>query len=217
MKQKIKIWDVPTRLFHWLLVAAIAFMWFSAKTGGSLLAWHLRCGLLILGLLIFRLCWGLWGSDSARFTQFVRGPKQILRYLKGEQPEPAGHNPLGSLMVVALLLAVAFQVLTGLFSPDSNTFIYNGYLNAWVDSATGDKLHTLHLAFFNGLLALIAVHIAAILVYKFLKKHDLIRPMITGWREWSGNVPPLKFAGAGKLAAALLIAAAMVWAVANIA
>ena len=107
-KQKLKVWDAPTRLFHWLLVLALAFMWYSGETGGNLMAWHLRCGVFILGLVVFRLCWGFWGSDTARFAQFVKGPAQIRRYLGGQlsENEQPGHNPLGALMVLALLAAL---------------------------------------------------------------------------------------------------------------
>ena len=108
--QKIKIWDLPVRVFHWTLAAALAFMWFSAKTGGSWMAWHLRVGLLVAALLVFRLCWGIWGSDTARFARFFR-PLQIGSYLRGTWDKQAhpGHNPLGALMVAALLAAVLFQ------------------------------------------------------------------------------------------------------------
>ena len=86
MKQKVRVWDIPTRLFHWSLVLSIGFMWFSAEQGGDWLAWHLRCGLFILALLVFRVCWGLWGSDTSRFAQFVK-PTQIGRYLSGKLSE----------------------------------------------------------------------------------------------------------------------------------
>ncbi|OSI17617.1 cytochrome b/b6 domain-containing protein [Neisseria dumasiana] len=215
MKQKLKVWDIPTRLFHWTLVIAIAFMWYSAETGGNLMVWHLRVGLLMLGLIVFRLCWGMWGSDTARFGSFVRGPAQIKRYLKGEitENEQPGHNPLGALMVLALLGAVSFQVITGLFAPDNNAFVNNGFLNGWVSEDTGSLIHTLHVQFFNYLLALIAVHVATIFIYKFVKKHNLITPMITGYKYLEGKLPVIKFAGAGKLLAALAVAAGVVCAV----
>lgn len=204
MKQKIKVWDLPTRLFHWTLVLAFAFMWYSADKGGTMLAWHLRCGLLILALLVFRVCWGFWGSDTARFGSFVRGPSHIKRYLQGKigENEQPGHNPLGALMVLALLAAVSVQVATGLFAADADTFSYSGYLNGRVSEETGNALRKIHLRFFNLLALLAAVHVVSILFYKFLKKHDLIKPMITGYKELEGRLPVLHFAGFGKLAAA---------------
>lgn len=212
MKQKLKVWDLPTRLFHWTLVLSIAFMWYSADTGGNMLVWHLRCGLFILALLIFRLCWGFWGSDTARFTQFVRGPTQIQRYLRGQlsENEQPGHNPLGALMVLALIGGLLFQVTTGLFSADENTFLNNGYLNHLVSSAIGTQLRTIHMAFFNFLLLLIAIHISTVVFYKLVKKHDLIKPMVTGYKYLEGQLPVLAFANAAKLLLALAVAMAAV-------
>lgn len=210
MKQKLKVWDLPTRLFHWSLVLAIAFMWYSAEEGGNLLVWHLRVGLFILGLVVFRICWGFWGSETARFASFVRGPGQIARYIKGgiSENEQPGHNPLGALMVLALLAAVLFQVLTGLFASDENTFANSGYLNSLVGEDTGSAVRTVHITFFNVLLALICVHVATILGYRFLKKHDLITPMITGFKRLEGRLPVLAFAGGGRFLAAVAVAAA---------
>ncbi len=212
MKQKLKVWDLPTRLFHWTLVLAVAFMWYSAETGGNLLIWHLRVGLLIMGLIVFRICWGLWGSDTSRFANFVRGPGQIARYLKGSisENEQPGHNPLGALMVLALLAALLFQVTTGLFANDENTFTNSGYLNGLVGDDLGSTFRTLHVTFFNVLLTLIGIHIVTILIYKFLKKHDLVRPMFTGYKSIEGKLPALTFAGGAKLTAALVVAAAIV-------
>ncbi len=212
MKQKLKVWDLPTRLFHWLLVLSIAFMWYSADVGGNMLVWHLRCGLFILALMVFRLCWGIWGSDTARFAQFIRGPAQIKRYLRGDlsENEQPGHNPLGALMVLALIGGIFFQVGTGLFAADENTFLNNGYLNSLVSSATGSQLRTIHTTFFNLLLALIAIHVSTVIFYKLFKKHDLIQPMFTGYKYLEGKLPILKFACTPKLLAAVAVAIAVV-------
>lgn len=136
MKQKVRVWDIPTRLFHWSLVLSIGFMWFSAEQGGDWLAWHLRCGLFILALLVFRVCWGLWGSDTSRFAQFVK-PTQIGRYLSGKlsENEQPGHNPVGALMVLALLAALFFQVGTGLFSPTTIPLSIPVISTAWLATA----------------------------------------------------------------------------------
>ena len=107
----------------------------------------LRVGLFILGLWVFRICWGLWGSDTARFSQFVQGPAQIKRYLAGQisENEQPGHNPMGALMVVGLLAAIGLQLLTGLFAADENTFTHSGYLNGWVSDDTGSLMRTIWL------------------------------------------------------------------------
>ncbi len=210
--QKIKVWDVPTRIFHWTLVLAIAFMWYSAEAGGSWLAWHLRVGLFVIALVVFRICWGFWGSDTARFCQFVRGPSAISRYIKGQfnENEQPGHNPLGALSVLALLAALLVQVITGLFAADENTFTNSGYLNALVSEHVGSIFRNFHVQFFNILLLLIVVHIASVLFYLFVKKHNLVHPMLSGYKYLQGQVKPLRFAGIKPFIAAAAVAAVVV-------
>ena len=215
MKQKIKVWDAPTRLFHWLLVLLMGFMWYSATQGGDMLVWHLRGGLLMLALVVFRLCWGIWGSDTAKFSRFVRPFSEIRRYTQGQMSEDelVGHNPLGALMVIALIAAVLLQATTGLFAADENTFTDSGYLNHLVSSDTGSLMRKIHVNFFNLLAALAGLHIVTVLAYKFLKKKDLIRPMISGYKYIEGQTVALKFASAAKLIAALVVTAAAVAAI----
>ena len=213
MKQKIKVWDAPTRLFHWLLVLLMGFMWYSATQGGDMLVWHLRGGLLILALVVFRLCWGVWGSDTAKFSRFVRPFSKIRRYTQGRMSEDelVGHNPLGALMVIALLAALVFQTATGLFAADENTFTNSGFLNHFVSEHAGTLARKIHVNFFNVLAVLAGVHIAAVLLYRFVKKQDLITPMINGFKTIDAKQP--KLAGMGQLLAALLVAIALVCAV----
>ena len=213
MKQKIKVWDAPTRLFHWLLVLLMGFMWYSATQGGDMLVWHLRGGLLILALVVFRLCWGIWGSDTAKFSRFVRPFSKIRRYTQGRMSEDelVGHNPLGALMVIALLAALVFQTATGLFAADENTFTNSGFLNHLVSEHAGTLARKIHVNFFNVLAVLAGVHIAAVLLYRFVKKQDLITPMINGFKTIDAKQP--KLAGMGQLLAALLVAIALVCAV----
>lgn len=211
-RQGIRIWDLPTRLFHWTLAAALAFMFFSAKSGGLWLAWHLRCGLLVAALIIFRLCWGLWGSDTARFARFVR-PRAVPAYLRGQWDENRhpGHNPLGGLMVVLMLAAVLFQTATGLFAADGNTFINNGYLNGWIGADAGETVRAVHIRFSRLLAALAVLHIAAVLFYRVAKKRNLVTPMITGRQtQASADAVRPRFAGRSAFCAAALIAAASV-------
>ena len=213
MKQKIKVWDAPTRLFHWLLVLLMGFMWYSATRGGDMLVWHLRGGLLMLVLVAFRLCWGIWGSDTAKFSRFVRPFSKIRRYTQGRMSEDelVGHNPLGALMVIALLAALVFQTATGLFAADENTFTNSGFLNHFVSEHAGTLARKIHVNFFNVLAVLAGVHIAAVLLYRFVKKQDLITPMINGFKTIDAKQP--KLAGMGQLLAALLVAIALVCAV----
>lgn len=213
MKQKIKVWDVPTRLFHWLLVLLMGFMWYSATQGGDMLVWHLRGGLLMLALVVFRLCWGIWGSDTAKFSRFVRPFSEIRLYTQGQMSEDelVGHNPLGALMVIALLAALVFQTATGLFAADENTFTNSGFLNHLVSEHAGTLARKIHVNFFNILAVLAAVHIAAVLLYRFVKKQDLITPMINGFKTIDVQQP--KLAGMGQLLAALSVAIVLVCAV----
>ena len=217
IKQKLKVWDLPIRLFHWCLLPAIIFMWYSAEQGGNWLAWHLRCGVFILALLVFRICWGVWGSETARFKQFFK-PSQIGLYIKGKisENEQPGHNPLGALMVLALIGALLLQVTTGLFANDENTFLNSGYLNSLISSETGSTIRSIHIVFFNVLMLLIGIHIGTVLIYKFVKKQDLIKPMITGYKELSGSIPQLYFANFKRLLMACIIAVGVVILILNI-
>ena len=178
-----------------------------------MLVWHLRGGLLMLALVVFRLCWGMCGSDTAKFSRFVRPFSEIRRYMQGQMPECelVGHNPLGALMVIALLAALVFQTATGLFAADENTFTNSGFLNHLVSEHAGTLARKIHVNFFNILTVLAGVHIAAVLLYRFVKKQDLITPMINGFKTIDAKQP--KLAGMGQLFAALLVAIALVCAV----
>jgi cytochrome b len=172
----IRVWDAPIRLFHWLLVLLIAFSWYSAET--QMLDWHLRSGMAILCLLVFRLLWGFFGSSTARFSGFVKGPATVISYLKGKIPGGIGHNPLGALSVLALIGLTALQVGTGLFSEDNDATMM-GPLSLKVSPDTANSITDLHETLFNVLLAMIALHVAAI-VYYTVRGKRLVGPMITG-------------------------------------
>lgn len=177
---RLHIWDLPTRLVHWLLAASIAAAIVTGEIGGNLIDWHGRLGLLIVGLIVFRLVWGFVGSHTARFSTFLRGPAAIKTYLRGEW-RGIGHNPLGALSVVALLTLVALQVSTGLFTNDDISF--QGPLADLVSKELSDKLTGVHKAFITLLIGLVLLHIAAIVYYLRVKKENLIKPMLTGWKE----------------------------------
>lgn len=185
--QRQRVWDLPIRLFHWLLVASIVFAYASGQLGGNLIEWHARTGYFIVGLVVFRLLWGLVGTPTARFASFVRGPTAIAAYLRGEW-RGIGHNPLGALSVLALLGLVALQAATGLFTNDDIAF--EGPLAAWVGKTLSDRFHSWHAWIQNGLLVLVAVHVAAILFYAHVKKENLVKPMITGWSHTPSHPAP---------------------------
>lgn len=175
--QRIYVWDLPVRLFHWLLVALLLAAYLSATFGH--MDWHQRIGLSILGLVSFRLAWGFLGSRHARFADFVRGPRAVRAHLRGHW-RGLGHSPLGGWSVLMLLAVPLGMVGSGLFANDDIAF--QGPLAGWVDKATSDLLTRLHHLGFNVLLALIALHLAAIVFYRLARRQDLVTPMITGWK-----------------------------------
>ena len=184
---KAPIWDLPTRLFHWLLVALIALSWWSAEYHQDEL--HIWLGMAVLSLLIFRLLWGFVGGSTARFANFIRGPRAVFGYLRGGW-RGIGHNPLGALSVVALLAMAGIQVVLGLFASDEDGLM-QGPLAPLVSIDAADQAREWHEATFNVLLALIALHLAAIAYYRWRGK-NLLRPMITGKGAVEPGVEPLR-------------------------
>lgn len=201
--KKVLVWDLPVRLFHWLLVLAVAGAYFSGETGGNWLVWHARLGFLIVGLVAFRLIWGFAGSTYARFATFVRGPQSIKAYLSG-QWQGLGHNPLGALSVLALLGLVALQVGSGLFAFNDDTG-FSGPFYDLVSKTSGDTATWLHHKIIDLLILLVGLHVAAIAFYTRIKKDNLLIPMITGRKETSEG-ENARGGGFAALLLALLIA-----------
>jgi len=174
-----KIWDLPIRIFHWGLVAAIATSWISMKLENMEV--HVISGACVLGLLVFRLLWGIWGASTAQFHRFIPSPIKLLNYLRGRTADnliSIGHSPIAALSVIAMLAAIAFQTLTGLVSDDD---VYTtGPLIEFVESDFSEWATGMHSTNSDILLGLMALHIAAILYYKFVKKLSLVKPMVTG-------------------------------------
>ncbi|MFC3531315.1 cytochrome b/b6 domain-containing protein [Vogesella facilis] len=207
MNYRVKVWDLPTRLFHWLLVALFGLMWWSAESG--LLLWHTRAGVALLVLVLFRLLWGVLGSQTARFSQFVRGPAAILRYLRGEH-DGVGHNPLGALMVLALLAALLVQLGLGLFAVDQDSYTFDGPLAKLLDSELAEQVSEWHAAWFNVLLGLVCVHLLAIIGYRVLRRENLVKPMLTGHKEVAQPVAQPAFASPWLALLLLAVVAAVV-------
>ena len=184
---KQRVWDLPTRLFHWLLAGLIAFSWWSIRSHHT--DWHIWSGCAILALLIFRLLWGFVGSSTARFSSFVRGPASVVAHLRGKW-NGIGHTPLGALSVVAVLIAVAVQVGLGLIAQDEDG-ISMGPLAGLVSSDTSDKARDIHELWFNVILALIALHVLAIVYYR-LRGKKLTLPMITGRAALEPGTQPMR-------------------------
>jgi cytochrome b len=202
------VWDLPTRLFHWSLVTLVVAAFVTAKVGGNAMVWHGRIGLAIIGLLVFRIVWGFVGSTYARFATFVRGPGAILAYLRGEWSE-LGHNPLGALSVLALLGILGIQAATGLFANDDIAF--EGYLASGVGSDLSGRITSIHHLMENALMLLVALHVGAITFHARVKKHNLVKPMLTGWTEGASE-QSAKGGNAIAIIVAALIAAIAVWA-----
>jgi len=178
--ERIKVWDLPVRIFHWLLFLLIVGAILTGKVGGGAIEWHGRFGLAIIGLLIFRIVWGFIGSSHARFSSFVPRPSSLNAYLRGDW-KGVGHNPLGALSVLALLALIGVQAATGIFGNDDIAF--KGPLVEFIDKSLSDWLTSVHRLSINALIALIALHLAAIVFYAKVKKDNLVKPMLTGWKE----------------------------------
>jgi cytochrome b len=186
------VWDLPTRLFHWLLVLTICAQYATGEAGDSWLVWHFRLGYFMMGLLTFRIIWGFVGPTHARFSNFVKGPGSALAYLPqlrktGQDAiHSVGHNPLGGLMVIAMLALLGAQVVTGLFSSDG--LAYYGPYSSIVSSSTSDQITDWHGILIYIIIAAAALHILAVLFYTFVKKSPLVPAMIHG-RKPQAQVP----------------------------
>ncbi len=211
--QSVRIWDLPTRLFHWALTSLVLAAFATGLQGGNWMIWHERAGLMILGLLSFRVVWGFVGSTYARFANFLPTPRLMLSYLRGHV-HGLGHNPLGALSVFALLGVLLFQALTGLFANDDIAFA--GPLFRLVSKAFSDSLTGLHRQSIWLIGGLVGLHIAAVLFYTLVRRNNLIRPMITGIKsvdpaDQADTVRSATGGGPLALASALVVAALVVW------
>jgi cytochrome b len=189
--QAVRVWDLPTRLFHWSLVLCFVGSFVSVKIGGNAMAWHLGFGYAVLALLAFRLLWGFVGGYWSRFASFVYSPATLLRYLRGQNRSDehldVGHSPLGSASVFAMLLFLSAQVASGLFADDE--IATTGPLNKLVSRATGLWLTGYHKHIGQWvLIALVLLHVAAVVTYRLRLHTDLIGPMISGDKQLPSGV-----------------------------
>lgn len=182
---KVRVWDLPTRVFHWGLVLCLVGLVVTGKIGGETMAWHFRLGYMVLSLLLFRLVWGFMGGHWSRFNVFVVGPTAIWRYLQNRATSPsAGHNPLGALSVLALLGFALLQVATGLISDDE--IATSGPLAKMVSGAWVGKATYYHNAIGQYVLyALVLLHLVAMVFYRFKRKVNLVPAMWHGDRMLS--------------------------------
>lgn len=179
------VWDLPLRLFHWLLVASLFAQWLTAEVLENATQWHAYIGYFTLGLIIFRVVWGFIGTRYSKFSSFIGSPKAILEYTKslfsGSYQAHVGHNPLGGLLLPVVLVLVGLQGISGLFVSDD--IIFDGPYFSSVGSQVQEIMQTIHHSVFDWLLYLIGVHIFALLFYKFSLKQNLVKPMIDGKKQ----------------------------------
>jgi cytochrome b len=196
--RKVLVWDTPTRLFHWLVVVLVAAAYATWR-----LNWmdvHAEIGEVLLALVLFRILWGFFGSDSARFRRFLASPTVVARHLRKifrrEPDHEVGHNPAGGWMVLLLLFLLLVEILTGIYV--LNDVADEGPFTELVPAAIADAITALHSIFWNVLLAAIAAHIGAILIYAMAKRQNLVVPMITGWKVLPQTVPRPRIAGVAR-------------------
>lgn len=209
--QANKIWDLPTRLFHWGVAGLVVFSFITVKQG--LMEWHALSGRAILTLVLFRIFWGIWGSTTSRFSHFLKGPRTVLAYLgslfTGKPEKYAGHNPAGGWVGVAIILALLTQASMGLFTDDD--IFFRGPLAHLVSGSTARSITGLHVEFSNLILGLAILHVLAILFYALWLKRPLWRDMIGGGRGDRGNANRIAKKPVARALLLLALSAAFVW------
>ncbi|MCP4953387.1 MAG: hypothetical protein GY922_16225 [Proteobacteria bacterium] len=187
----VKVWDLAVRVFHWLLVALVAGLWVTATSDGDWMAVHQWLGVTVIATVFTRIVWGFVGSDTARFSSFLVGPKSVRRYLKrfiSRRNDVAfvGHNPAGGWSVMVLLLFLVFQALTGLCSNDD--IFFDGPLAGVVGKDLSDVITGVHHQLFDILMLLIGAHVVAVIVHLVFKRDNLIRPMVSGVKKLKSDM-----------------------------
>jgi cytochrome b len=215
---RVPVWDLPVRAFHWGSVALLVTLFVTAKLGGLLMQYHEIAGYAMLALVLFRLLWGVWGSDHARFSSFLYSPRTVWHYARtlftSRSHFYLGHNPLGGLSVLLMLALLLIQAVSGLFANDD--VMLEGPLARHVTRHLSDQLTSLHKFSFNILLVAIALHLAAVLFHLVFKRDNLVGPMLTGSKRVAVSGPPRRFASIWRAAATLAITVLFVFALISI-
>jgi cytochrome b len=202
------LWDLPTRVFHWLIVCCVPLAWWSAEQ--EYYDVHQWTGYTVLVLVVTRVAWGFIGSRHSRFADFLVGPRSALAYLRGRGARGKGHNPLGGWSVLLLLSLLLAQAISGLFNSDD--VLFSGPFYFWADGSFRDAMGVVHDVAFNVLLAMMALHILAVCYYQLRQKEKLVQAMVRGsavGRE--GNEAPVGWWRA--LLVAALLALMLWWAI----
>lgn len=184
-RQTTQVWDLPLRLFHWALALLVVAQIVTATIGGNALEYHAMGGYAILALLLFRIVWGFVGGTHARFSDFVRGPVTVLAYVKGRTGTHAGHNPLGGWSVAAMLVSLLVQAATGLLANDD--VMMEGPLVKHFPARASEIATAIHDVNAIVLLSLVVLHLAAVFFYLFVRKQNLIAPMVSGRKPGAGE------------------------------
>ncbi len=192
--RKVFVWDAPTRLFHWSIVGLIAVAYLTWRF--DWMDWHAKAGDAVLTLLVFRVLWGFFGSETARFPRFVTSPAAAIRHLThvfGREPDrQVGHNPAGGWMVLLLLALLLIEALSGLYV--LNDVANEGPLTEFTPARVANAITAMHWIFWDALLAAVALHVLAIAIYAAAKGHNLLTPMVTGFKTLPATVPQPRMA-----------------------
>lgn len=213
----IRVWDLPVRVFHWTLALLVVSQIVTVSIGGNAMEYHVLGGYTLLTLIAFRILWGFLGTSTARFTNFLSGPRATLRYarsLLSSSPERAvGHNPLGGWSVLAMLVSILVQAVSGLFTDDD--IMTTGPLNKYVSNDTASVFNIIHETNAVVLLTLICIHLGAILFYLLRKNENLVKPMFTGNKQLPEDTADSlrPFEGALRALIILAVCAGITWAV----
>lgn len=186
----MKVWDIYTRLWHWLLAGGIFFQWLSGEVLDDQMQNHALMGYSLLGMMIFRLCWGFIGPESIRFSRFVPSWSSLTGYLsKTDNAIYVSHNPLGALAVIAFIGLITLQALSGFFMEDE--IFFTGPFYNWLSENTTAAIADIHDLAFTGILLLIAIHIIAVLYHRFKQEPFIVKAMVTGNKPLTNPFQPL--------------------------
>lgn len=214
-RRPVIVWDVPVRLFHWLVVGLVAAAYITWRL--NWMNWHVRIGEALLALVLFRLLWGFFGSETARFRQFVVSPSSALRHLRDtfrrEPDDQVGHNPAGGWMVLLLLILLLVEALSGLYI--NNDIADEGPLTEWMPAPVANAITALHSILWDVLLAAVILHVLVIALYAAIKGHNLLRPMLTGRKTLPTDTAVPRLAPTVRALALLVIAIAGAMAIAD--
>jgi cytochrome b len=218
-EKKVKLWDFPVRLFHWALVIAIVTAWWTNRQ--VMIDIHAIAGYSVLALVLFRIIWGFVGSSNARFADFLTGPRRVIHYMlkipNGSMADLtyAGHNPAGGWMVALLIFLVGVQAVSGLFASEDTFLFFDGPLVAYVSSDIAGTMNWIHHPYIMLIYAAVGLHVFAALFYLFVKRENLIRPMVIGTRqiptELAQRFANIRFASPVLGVVILIVCALLVW------